>query len=777
MGAFTQQNRPMAITSPLGVDKLLLMSINGQEGLSMLFNFQASVVAEVKTDVAFDQLLGQPITLRVNDGAKPRFFNGLCNRVAQGDSDSVFTTYVLDVVPKLWFLSKRAQSRMFQQKTVPQILQAVLHGRDVAFELKGKYEPRDYCVQYRETDLNFACRIMEEEGIFYFFKHGDGSHKMVVADTPESHTALPNGSDIKFHRFAGTSDSDTAIRTWFKRQEVRSGVFTLRDHCFELPGKTLEASKKIQDSVQAGQVTHKLTAGDNAKLELYDWPGEYAQRFDGVDKGGGDQPAEIEKINLDNKRTVDIRMVQETTPAVVIQGTADCPRLSAGHQFSLSLVAGDETAKSLKAAGKYVLTSVTHLASQSDFRSGQGGLFQYQNSFTAIPLGLPYRPPRDTPKPFVQGPHTAVVVGPAGSEIFTDKFGRVKVQFHWDREGKSDASSSCWVRVAQLWAGKRWGSSFWPRIGQEVIVAFQEGDPDQPIIIGSVYNAEQMPPYLGDGPDPKHPKDNKVAGVKSNTTPGGEGFNEWRFDDTKDKQQIFLHAERDFDLRIKNESRERVISNSHVIVGNEKDGKKAGDLRRKVFQDEHATVERNRVENVKGNVQLLVGGGEGDNGNVDFVAKKDVKELVEGARHVHVKKDDKELVDGAQHVHVKGLRAEKVDGAQSLTVGGNQDEKVGQNHCLEAGQVIHLKGGQTVVIEAGTQLSLKVGGNFVDINSTGVFIVGSMVMINSGGAAGSGPGAQPTAAQDAMDPQDAKPANPTKPDEADDSKTGVKSSK
>jgi type VI secretion system secreted protein VgrG len=323
------------------------------------------------------------------------------------------------------------------------------------------------------------------------------------------------------------------------------------------------------------------------------------------------------------------------------------------------------------------------------------------------------------------------------------------VQFHWDRQGKYDADSSCWVRVAQPWAGKRWGASFWPRIGQEVVVSFLEGDPDQPLITGSVYNADQMPPYLGKGPDSKHTNDNKLSGVKSNTTTGGAGFNEWRFDDTKDKEQVFLHAERDMDARVKHDSRELVLRDRHLIVGDE--SKKEGDQRELVYRDKHLNVKRHHVEKIEGDMTLLVGGGDG--GNQDVV----------------VKKDKKELVEGDAHHHVKGARNEKVDGTQSLTVGMNQQEKVGMNHALEAGIQVHIKAGATLILEAGAQLTLLVGGNFVDINPGGVFIQGTMVMINSGGAPGAGSGASPTS------PQDAKEAKPTKPDEADNAKTGQKS--
>jgi type VI secretion system secreted protein VgrG len=751
---FTQKNRPMAVTTPLGEDVLLLVSLNGQEGLSQLFSFQLTAVARANKPIAFESLLGQSVTVRIDEpGPKRRFFNGICYRVAQGDSDATFTTYLLDIVPKLWLLSKKARSRIFQRLSVPDILKQVLQGVDTSFEAQGPFEPRDYCVQYRETDYNFACRLMEEEGIYYYFKHGDGTHKMVLGNKPESHVPLPNGAAVNFEQFSATPSTASRIFSWVKRQEVRSGVYTLRDHCFELAHNPLEATKKAQPSVKVGQVPHVLTAGGNGQFELYDYPGEYAQRFDGINRGGGEQPAELQKVFKDKDRTVGLRMQLETVPSVVIQGAGDCPRLAAGHQFTLTTTPNDDTAKAMRAEGNYVLTAVTHIAGQGDYRSDSSE-FRYQNGFTAIPAELPYRPARDTPKPFVQGLQSAVVVGPAGQEVFTDKFGRVKVHFHWDRDGTSNEGSSCWVRVAQVWAGRRWGASFWPRIGQEVVIAFEEGDPDQPIIIGSVYNSDQMPPYLGDGSDGKHKNDANLSGVKSNTTLGGQGYNEWRFNDTKGKEQVFVHAERDYDLRVKNQSRQRVLSDSHLIVGGtDKNGKKVGDLREQVFQDRHVTVERDRVENVKGNLLLKVGGGEGDNGNADLVFKKDVKERIEGGQHVHVKKS----------------RSTAVDGTESLTVGGDQQEKVSKNHALEAGQAVHVKAGTTVVVEAGAEITLKVGGNFIDINSGGIFITGSMVMINSGGAAGSGAGSHPAS------PQDAKDAAPTKPDEADDSVSGLKS--
>jgi type VI secretion system secreted protein VgrG len=756
IATYTQEHRAMAVLTPLPADTLLLLGFSANEGLSQLFSFRLDLVTENYRveDINFDDLMGKSITvvMALPGENQERYFNGICNRLTQGESDETQTSYSMEVVPRFWLWTRRAQSRIFQHLSVPDILEKVLDGLKPRFELRGSWERRDFCVQYRETDFNFASRLMEEEGIFYFFEHTKDGHRMVVANTPSSHPELPTASTIVYRNLIhATAAGADIIYDWSKSQEITAAKVTLRDHCFELPHKHLEAMKEIPLTTPVGRATHRLEVAGQANLELYDWPGEYAQRFDGVPPGGSGSTEEMQqKIATDKERTAKIRMEQEAVSAVTLQGASNCRQLVSGHRFTVTTLREDWITEPLKPEGTYVLTAITHSASLSDYFAG-GAEFDYSNSFSCIPLAVPFRPHRTTPKPVVPGSQTAVVVGPPGQEICTDKYGRVKVQFHWDREGKSDDNSSCWVRVAQPWAGKRWGTSFWPRVGQEVVVDFLEGDPDQPIIVGSVYNAEQMPPYLGAGLDPKHKNDNKVSGIKTNTTPGGKGYNELRFDDTQGKEQVFVHGQRNLDVRVKNESMEQVGSNRHLIVGGEKDGQKHGDQRELVYQDRHLHVKRHHVEQIEGDMQLLVGGGEG--GNLDVVIKKDRKTLVEGSDHAHVKKD----------------RSEKVDGTLSLTVGGSQHTKVGQSHALEAGTEVHVKAGATLILEAGAQLSLKVGGNFIDINPGGVCIQGTMVMINSGGAAGSGSGAQPAA------PQDAQEAKPTDPTEADASRSGVKS--
>jgi type VI secretion system secreted protein VgrG len=796
MPTYVQADRPLVLTTPLGADKLIAVGLTAQEAVSQLYRFLVDCRAERGTVVDFSKLLGQPAAVKLEVPAKKeRFFSGLCVRASQGESDRHFDNYRIEIVPQFWVFTRRAQSRIFQHVNVPDILKKVLAGLKVTYQLQGTFDPRDYCVQYRETDFNFASRLMEEEGIYYFFKHSAGGSEMVVANTPQSHPDLAPTSALRFMTLNQSAAIDQeAIYHLSKTQEVTSGKFTLWDHNFELPHKHLEADKPITDTVQVGKVAHSLKVGDNGKLEIYDWPGEYAQRFDGVNAGGGDQPADLQKIFTDNKRTVNLRMEAAAAGAVVLNGSSNLRHLTPGFKVTISAV--DAECKPLGADGPYVLTSVQHVARMgSDYRSGSDSGFSYDKSFTLMPAGVPFRPARTTPKPVVAGTQTAVVVGPKGEEIFTDRHGRVKVQFHWDREGKNDADSSCWVRVTQPWAGRRWGAFFIPRIGQEIIVDFLEGDPDQPIGVGCVYNPDQPHPYLGDGPDTgnraNHKQDPKLCGVKSSTTPGGVGFNEWRFDDTKGKEQVFIHAERDEDLRVKNDCREAIGHDRHLIIGGEKDGKKAGDQREEVFQNKHLKVHKDQEEHIGGNFKLHVGGVDGGKGNVDVLIDGKKTETIGDEHHVHVKKhfmhkvgEDYELTAKNRYtmtevddqLHVKNQRGVKVDSNDSLTVGANMEHKIAQKYAAEAGQEIHLKAGMKLIIEAGAQLSLKGPGGFIDIGPAGVSIQGTMVLINSGGAAGSGSGASPASPNDPDPPDDAAEAKPTKPDVADDALSGKKSS-
>ena len=785
MADYQQGGRLLTVTTPLGDNKLLLIGLSGTEALSQLFRFHLDLIATNDQNIPFEAILGKPVTAHINSPTgQHRHISGICSRFAQGGRDPFFTSYTAEVVPELWFLTRRAQSRIFQPQTVPAILRKVLQGLKVRYELVGVYEPRDYCVQYRETDFNFVSRLMEEEGIYYYFDHTATALTMVVADSPGGHQAVPFEPTVTFEPIDVSSVQEDRVTEWQKTQDLRSSRFLLWDHTFELPHKKLESQQELTPTAKVGTTTHQLRVGDAASLEVYDWPGEYAQRFDGVGPAREDRPADLGKVPKDGNRTVKLRMEQEATECLNIAGTSRLRQLTAGHKFTLQ--------KHFNADGAYVLTAVHHTARMgANYRSGDVGEVAYSNTFTCLPASVPFRPVRSTPKPVVQGTQTAVVVGAKGEEVYTDKYGRVKVQFHWDREGQHNERSSCWVRVAQMTAGRRWGGSFWPRIGQEVVVDHLEGDPDQPIIIGTVYNADQMPPYLGKAPDPKHKDENLISGVKSNTSKGGTGYNEFRFYDAKDKQQIFIHAERNMDVRVKHDSMEHVVGDRHMIVGKEPNGSEGGDLREDVYKDEHRHIRRHQTEHVEGNLQLTVGHGKGGGGNVDLVVEKTRKELIEGDDHLHVKGTCSEKVDGNHavthggdhtekvagkfHMTIGGDQVEKVGGGHSLNVATSQQVKVGQKHAVDAGQEIHLKAGMNLVIEA-MKITLKGAGGFITIDPSGVAIQGTLVLINSGGAAGSGTGSSPSDPSPPKAPSAAAQAKPTAPDKADDAVTGQKSS-
>jgi type VI secretion system secreted protein VgrG len=471
----------LSVTTPLGGDVLRLDTFSGTEAISELFSFKLDMYAPGGQEIPFEAVLGKEFRVTVTlPTGETRHFHGICSRFSSGDVGDV-RRYQAEIVPRAWLLTRRQQSRIFQELSVPQILARVLGGiPGLAFEmrLQGAFPARNYAVQYRETDWDFISRLMEDEGMYYFFKHGADGHTMVIANTPEGH---PDLSDpVPFRGTLTFPARPNSIYAWEKSQEIRSGKVTLWDHHFETPGRTLEGSATIQDSVQAGQVVHRLNVAGNDQLEIYDYPGGYADRFDGIGPSGGERPEDLQKLFEAAQRTAEIRMQEEAARSLVIGGVATAPGLASGHAFTLS--------RHPTAAGKYVLTSVQHAARVV---TSSGGA-EYHNSFTCIPSGLPYRPARTTPIPVIPGPQTAIIVGPPGEEIYTDKYGRVKVQFHWDRQGQKDADSSCWIRVAQPHADT--GSIVIPRVGWEVVVSFEDGDPDRPLVLGRVYNAEPVRP-------------------------------------------------------------------------------------------------------------------------------------------------------------------------------------------------------------------------------------------------------------------------------------------
>jgi type VI secretion system secreted protein VgrG len=718
---YTQDNRPIAVTTPLGKDVLLLEEVTGTEALSGLFAFELAMLALADADVDFQKVVGQAVTVTLRSGTDKlgaRYLNGFVRRFRQGeriagqDGYSQFVRYRAEVVPKVWLLTRSTQSRIFQQMKVPDILKQVFAGYDVSYQLQGDYQPRDYCTQYRETDFDFASRLMEEEGIYYFFKHTDGGHQMVLADTPQGHPDLAGGKEVNYQVLGAESgqsvEDGERVFDLLKSQEVRSGKETLWDYSFEMPTTQLQATQAIVPTVAVGTASHALSAGGNSSLEAYDYPGRFAQRFDGINPGGGDRAADLGKISPDGERTVKVRMQEEAWPALTLDGESDCRQFSAGHVFGLQ--------KHPNADDSYVLVWVEHAAStEGTYVSGEARPLAYRNRFHCLPAALPFRPPRRTPRARVEGPQTAVVVGPEGEEIFTDKYGRIKVQFRWDRQGQNDANSSCWVRVATPWAGQQWGAVHLPRVGQEVLVAFEEGDPDTPVVVGSLYNAANMPPYTL--PDKK-----TQSGVKSRSTLTGtpEQFNELRFEDKKDSEEVYFHAQKDF---------VRVVENNDVLqVGyEEKDGSHKSDdgsQTIKIYKDRTETLET---------------------GNETITIEK-------GNRTETLKQGDESvtLETGSRTHKIKANDTLQVEGDSTITVSGNRTLTVQQGNRvrkIETGDdtTTISTGNRSTTIETGNDttkldlgassteamqsIELKVGGNSIKIDQSGITIKGIMVKV------------------------------------------------
>jgi type VI secretion system secreted protein VgrG len=638
-----------------------------------------------------------------------RFLSGICARFSQGDRNQEFTSYYAEVVPKVWLLTRRAQSRIFQQKSVPDILKEVFQGFDCDFQLCGQYESREYCVQYRETDFDFANRLMEEEGIYYFFQHSKSGHRMIIADTTLAFSDVPGLTNPKYKVVEGGAPQGDHIFEWRKTQTVRASKYSLRDHSFQQPTRNLEAKANIMDSVKAGAVLHHLNGQANGSLEIYDFPGGYALRYDGVSPSGGDQSQRLQKILEDNQRTVKLRMEAEAAQALTIQGTSGCRNFVAGHKFSLE--------RHFDAEGDYVLVSVAHDGSLTNpYRTGRTGGpdLVYANKFTCIPFQLPYRPSFQTPKPFVHGIQNALVTGPPGEEIFTDKYGRVKVQFYWDRQGKKDANSSCWLRVSTNWAGAQWGAMQVPRIGQEVIVAFVEGNPDEPVIVGSVYNPQTMPPY--------GPGKGVISGLKTNTHKG-KGYNEMSMDDTAGKEKITIHAQYDMNTTVGHDQTNTVKNNLSTTVqsGNRTLGVETG----------------TNSETIKGNSSHTVQAGS----RIVDVTGGDYSAQASDAVILHGKGKGVSIEGNAEGVGIKGTgKGVGIEGTgEGVGISGKGGDGVvvvgepnfaaeGKSEAMIRSPKVTIGDGEITI--AGSKITLAGPGGTVVIDGAGVTIQGAVVNIN-----------------------------------------------
>jgi type VI secretion system secreted protein VgrG len=592
-----QDNRMLAIKTALGPDVLAVRSIAVNEYLSRLFQIEAELSSE-DGEIDFDKVVGHPATIRLNvDQNGKRFFNGFVSRLVQVANRGGYAHYRATIVPWLWLLTRTSDCRIFQKKTIPAIIEEVFkaHGfDDYQLKLSATYAEREYVVQYRETDFNFVSRLMEQEGIYYFFQHEDGKHTLVVADSISAHKAFSGYEEVVFHPLEQGAATREAITDWTMEKEIQPGAFALNDFDFHKPKASLRTNSNV--SRKYGK----------AQFEIYDYPGEYVETGDG-------------------ERLAQARLDELQSQCEVFAGQASARGLATGGIFKLKGHArGDQNRE-------YLITGGSVQADAGEFAvagGSSGGEEFFSCNLTAIDKTQQFRPARKTPKPIVQGMQTAIVVGPSGETIHTDEYGRIKVQFHWDRHAKGDDNASCWIRVSQPWAGKNWGDMFIPHVGQEVVVSFEEGDPDRPIIAGRVYNPTQMPPVT-------------LPGGKTQSVIRDHGGNETIMEGKEGSQ--FIHTK-------------QTCGNEFLMDGTS--GKEKIEIRDK-YGNEIV------LDAVKGIIRIYSPTHESEivlGRSLEFWSVSDYK--------INIGGKESKVVDGSKHENILGLSSKLIAGVKQETVIG-----------------------------------------------------------------------------------------------------------
>jgi len=651
-----QSKRLLALSTPLGADTLVPWAFSGREAVSELFEYTIDMVSE---EPALDpsRILGQRITLTLrHTGTAERYFNGIVRKLEQGMPHGIgLRNYRAVVVPELWLTTLRRDSRIFQDKSVKEIVKAVLADAGITPRIRaiGGQTVRGYCVQYDETDFNFISRLLEEEGLFYFFKHSKDGHEMFIGDA----TSHYEDCDEKEVTLTTTGHfQGAALASWEVGSALFSGKVTQRDYDYEAPAKDLKT---------------EITTGKQPALlkkhEVYHYPGRYADRSVGTKL----TDARIEALEATHQQ---------------YSGSGSSAGLYPGGKARLkgAIYKAPESSA-------FVCLEVEHSARDDSSLSQQAAPPSYSNRFRAMADSALFRPQRRATRELVRGPLTALVVGPSGEEIYCDKLGRIKVQFHWDRQGKKDENSGCWVRVAQMLAGKNWGSQFIPRIGMEVVVQFLHGDPDRPLVVGTVYNGENAPPY-------GLPANKTQSGLKTRSSPKGDGanFNELRFEDKKGEEQIYFHAEKDF---------ERIVENDDALeVGN----------------DQSIEVKKNRAKTItEGNETIAIKEG---NRTTTLGKGNDTLKIDTGNRAATIAKGNDALTldKGGRTVDLKGA--------------GNHVLKLAQGNAdvtLQSGNYTLKASAGKISIEAAQSIELKVGGTSLKLSPTGIEMKGPMVKIQA----------------------------------------------
>jgi type VI secretion system secreted protein VgrG len=704
-----QENRLLAIKTALGPNVLAVRSASIREQISRLFQIDAELSSE-NGEIDFDKVVGHEATIRLDVGQKEkRYFNGIVSRLVQVANEGGYAHYRATIMPWLWFLTRTSDCCIFQEMTVPDIIEDVFkfYGfNDYKLKLTATYPKWEYCVQYRETDFNFVSRLMEQEGIYYFFEHEDGKHTLVLADSISAHKPFPGYAEVIFDKQQeGGAAGREVITDWTVEKEAQPVAYALQDFDFKKPKTSLLASSNVKRKY------------GKAEYEIYDFPGEYLEHDEG-------------------DRLTDARLNELQTQYESLHGEASARGLAAGSIFKLKKHPRADQNR------EYLITEVNLNADAGEFAAGgsAGNAEFFSCNFSAIDKTQQYRAPRLTPKPIVQGPQTAIVVGPSGEEIYTDQYGRVKVHFHWDRHDKSDENSSCWIRVSQHWAGKTWGSIHIPRIGQEVIVEFLEGDPDEPIITGRVYNADQTVPY-------GLPANKTQSGIKSRSSKGGgsANFNEIRFEDKKGSEQVYIHAEKNQDNVVENDETTDVGHDRTEKVGRDEKITIGNDRTEKVGNNESITIGVNRTENVGSNEDITIGANRtekvGANESIDVAANRARNvggnesvtvavartHNVGGAEAINIGAAQAISVGAAQTISVGAMQAISVGASQSTNVGAdqnnsidaNQSDNVGKDRTTSVGKNDTLKVGKVLAIEAGDEVAIKTGDALIHMKKDG----------------------------------------------------------
>ena len=710
MASFALTNRLLSFTSPAGANVLLPERLYGSEGISELFCYKLDLLAQTSTSIAPTSIVGKRVCVGISadDSGTQRYINGIVSSFEMMNVDEEFACYRATIVPSLWMLTLNKNTRVFQNKTVVDVIQAVLSPYSISpsVQTSNTYAQLEYCTQYRETDFDFISRLMEQHGIFYYFAHSTDNHTLTLQDTSSKLSDCPIQNTFKFRPEPGKTEGfyDFVVNELSSRSTLVTGKHTAWDYSFvryqAVPGTAMNTAGPL---------------GTNSN-EAYD----YAQATGYVKKEASD-------TNLKSMEDffTTVRRDSSDAETLVVEGSSNAICMQSGYTFSLT------EHKQAALNTKYVLVHVEHSVQQlPSYRTKNSGTPQpFENRFRAIPSSIVYRPPITTVKPVVHGMHTGLVVVSSGEESHMDKYGRVNVQFWWDRLRQSDTPDNTWLRVAQSWAGKGWGTYFWPRIDDEVLIGFMEGDPDQPIVVGSVYNGTNMPKY-----DPAGQY--TLSGILTRSSKGGgaANANELRFEDLSGKEQIFMNAEKDYTLHVEHDWQ--------TTIGNE----------------QHITLTSNRFDQVGGDSHLLIKGKhlEEIDGDADFNIKGKEIVSVTGDRSHSVSGNIKESVSQTYGMTVGQNLVQQIGQNHSLQAGQNQNVMAGQNCNVTAGQNINLTGGMAVNIMGGSSgVSIVGPGGFISITDAGISIMGTMVMINSGGA--------PVPADPAVTQSPQSPDSPTAP--------------